>query len=765
MSRLSSGARLWIEWWLVLLAVTLVMATLIARGSTERLDNAVYDLIVRVAPHRIDPRIVIVAIDDRSLQAEGPWPWPRTRDAALMRAIQAGRPRAIGLDILLPQGEAGADAALATSMRGGAPVFLPVHFVVPGRNGSDFDLELPGPVLRQAAAGLGHVNLGFDADGNVRRAYLSYVGGARAWDHLAALLADPKRTGDVAAAASRGQLQAYDPVMIGYAGPQGSFPTIPASSVLRGEVPPELLRDRLVLVGATASGLGDAYATPFSNDRSLMPGVEIQANLLNLLLTGQRTTITARALVMSLSMVPFVLLHLAMRVWSPRRSLPFAVGLIGAVAAASCVLLAWGHVWFPPVAAMVCTACIYPVWMWRRLTVVSAYMTAELEKLDSETDPLERPRPDRSHADFVERQMGLLRSAIDRERDMRRFLKDRVAQMPDAVIVADGHGRVMLANHKAERLAFEVTGQGRLESVDALLAALRPVAGKTAPPQPTVWQETEFPCGCDAETSDGRTFDVHFEPQYSEAGTQLGIVIRMVDMTVATRLQRQREDVLQLLSHDLRAPSASIMSLVDMVAKGTPVATTLPKLRAHAERTLSIADDFVHLSRAELKPVELQPVDLVEIVHTAADSLWPRASDKQVAIVLDLACEELWVAGEAAMLVRLIVNLLDNALKFSGPGQQITLSVDEMGGLARCQVKDQGPGIAPDRLRTIFEKFGSAPAGPFRNLGGTGLGLAFVHTVATRHRGCIMCDSTLGEGAVFTLELPRLPDAGQPYAG
>ncbi|KUR79008.1 CHASE2 domain-containing protein [Novosphingobium sp. FSW06-99] len=759
MIRLSSGARLWIEWWLVLLVAAAAVATTIAMAGTERLDNAIHDLIVRVEPHRIDPRILIVAIDDRSLLTEGRWPWPRTRDAALLRAIEAGHPRAIGLDILLPPGDPAEDRVLAAAFGGTAPVFLPVHFVVPGQNGADFDLDLPADVLRRAAAGLGQVNLTFDADGNVRHVFLNYAGRGRVWPHMASLLAADATP---ATAPRTPHLEPRDPVMIAYAGPQGTFPTLSASSLLRGDVPPELLRDRVVIVGATAAGLGDAYATPFSTDAALMPGVEIQANLINMLMTGERTTIAPPVLIVLVSLVPLLLLHLAMRAWSPRRGLPLALVLIGAMGAASTGLLVFGHVWLPPVTAMACTAAIYPVWMWRRLTVVSAYMTVELEKLDSERDPLERPRPDLSRADFVDHQMGLLRSAIDRERDLRRFLKDRVAQMPDAVIVADADGKVVLANHRAERLAHDLIGTATLDRVGPLLLALVPPTGQPGPPLPGVWQDTAFPCGCQGETADGRIFDIHFEPQYSEAGTRLGLVIRMADMTVATRLQRQREDVLQLLSHDLRSPSASIMALIDMAEKGAPVGTTLPKLRAHAERTLAIADDFVHLARAELKPVDLQPVDLVDVVHIAADTLWPRAAQAHVAIAVDAPHEEVWVSGEAAMLVRLFVNLIDNALKFSKAGQRIVVTVRaQPADLATCQVIDQGPGIAPDRLRTLFEKFGSAPAGPFRNLGGTGLGLAFVHTVATRHRGRIACHSAPGEGATFTLELPLLRDPDQ----
>ena len=750
MSRQASGARLSIEWGLVLLAAMAAVVAMVAGHATERLDNAAYDLMLRGATRRVDPRILLVTIDDRSLKAEGRWPWPRARDAALVRALQAGGARAIALDMLMPPGEAREDAELAAAMRGPAPVFLPVHFRVPGQNGAGFDLETPAASLARAAAGLGQVNLAFDGDGNVRHAYLTYAGGGRVWPHLAMLLAGPYRMDEPPPAA--GALEARDPVMIAYAGPQGSFPAVSATSVLRGEIPAEVLRGRLVLVGATASGLGDAYATPFSDDTSLMPGVEIQANVLNMRLTGAQVAMASPLMVALAALVPLVLLHVAMWGWAPRRSLPLAIGLIVAVAVGSGLLLAFGHVWCPPVAAMIGLAGLYPVWMWRRLSVVSAYMTAELDKLSREHDLLERPRPDLTRADFVDRQMGLLRSAIDRERDLRRFLKDRVSQMPDAVIVADNAGRVVLANRNAQVLAEDLCG-GALAHVDPLLGALDPGL-----PLAADWPGTAFPCGRQVESADGRTFDVRFEPQQSEAGTPLGVVIRLADVSLGIRLQRQREDVLQLLSHDMRAPSASIVALVDMVGKGAPAETVLPRLRDHAQRTLALADDFVQLSRAELKPLDLQPVDLIEVVQTAADSLWPRATERQVRVELDLACDDLWVLGEAAMLVRVFVNLLDNALKFSTPGQSIRVAVWAEAGRALCRVADDGPGIAPDRLQSIFEKFRSAPAGPFRNLGGTGLGLAFVHTVAARHRGRIQCESRLGVGTAFTLDLPAMPE-------
>jgi CHASE2 domain-containing sensor protein len=240
-----------VEWWLVLLASALLVGGSVASGLTDRFDLLLYDLAQRQLPRQPAQDILLVAIDDRSLGEIGPWPWPRATQARLLGAVAQGKPRAVALDVLLPEaGGAAGDKALAAAMRGGAPVFLPVQFAVPGRDGAAFNLVEPQPAFRAAAAGLGHVNLAPDADGVMRRVYLDYGAGAQSWPHLASLMAE--RAGKALAPlppfsslpSSSSALVGRRPALIAFTGPQGSFPSISAASVLRGELPPEVMAGR-----------------------------------------------------------------------------------------------------------------------------------------------------------------------------------------------------------------------------------------------------------------------------------------------------------------------------------------------------------------------------------------------------------------------------------------------------------------------------------------------------------------------------------------
>ncbi|HZV10333.1 MAG TPA: ATP-binding protein, partial [Novosphingobium sp.] len=129
-----------------------------------------------------------------------------------------------------------------------------------------------------------------------------------------------------------------------------------------------------------------------------------------------------------------------------------------------------------------------------------------------------------------------------------------------------------------------------------------------------------------------------------------------------------------------------------------------------------------------------------------------------VEVVTTLPDDELWVAGEASLLARALINLLDNAVKFAPAGATVNVTVAAAGGMACAHVANPGPPIPPAQMARLFERFTRAGSGPARKADGVGLGLAFVHRVATRLGGTIACTSDAAQGTCFTLTLPRLPD-------
>jgi CHASE2 domain-containing sensor protein len=293
--------------WLALVALLLVLTLALGwQNGLGRLDQTLYDTFVGATPQPRHADIIMVAIDDYSLQQLGRWPWPRARHAALLERLTQARPRAIGLDVILTEpdsspGRSG-DIALAAAVAASTVTVLPVVISNPG---TGLAVNLPVAPLASAARTLAHIDLEHDSDGVVRSVYLQETLGQQWWPHFSLALARvgagnaadkqapgpavapaPAAAPAIATTTATATWQRATPLHIPFAA-TGSFASVPYVAVLRGEVSPEFFRDKYVLIGATAMGLSDAYPTPVSGTTGTMPGIEIHANVLASLLDGR----------------------------------------------------------------------------------------------------------------------------------------------------------------------------------------------------------------------------------------------------------------------------------------------------------------------------------------------------------------------------------------------------------------------------------------------------------------------------------------------
>ena len=152
-------------------------------------------------------------------------------------------------------------------------------------------------------------------------------------------------------------------------------------------------------------------------------------------------------------------------------------------------------------------------------------------------------------------------------------------------------------------------------------------------------------------------------------------------------------------------------------------------------------------------------VDLVPLVRQVVDGLEPLASERQVDIDLQLPSSPAIIPGDSEELLRLLENLIENALKYGATGGRVIVSLTEQGstdggGEVRIAVRDFGPGIAPEHLPRLTERFYRVDVGDSRAQGGTGLGLSLVKHILNRHHGRLLIESVLGHGATFTACLP-----------
>ncbi|CAN7224008.1 CHASE2 domain-containing protein [Phenylobacterium sp. LjRoot164] len=750
----SARRRVIAEWALVALAVSALVAVLVLTRATERADNVVFDTVsgwgVR-APHE---DIVVVAIDNRSIAELGRWPWPRARHQALLETLAGYGPRAVAYDVLLvePDPTPGADAALAGALTAGPPVFLPLTFDVPGPNGAPFEVLAPIAPLAAGAAGLGQVNVDFDSDGVIRRTYMLERDGPRAWPHLMAFMqaaaegAAPPASAGAAPGPARAPLIREEPLLISFAGPPGHFRTVSFVDVVNGATPADFLKDKLVLVGATADGLGDRYATPLSHHTEIMSGIELQANLLDTLLTGRAIAPAGPGQLLAFSLTPLVLALAGFLLLRPRANLLLGGGLLAATIVASAVLLLQAQVWAPPTAALAGLLLVYPLWSWRRLEATSAYMLQELRAFSQEPDLLSALAQRRGGppTDVIDRQVALMHAAIDRARDLRRQVLDTLQGLPDATLVTGLDGQVLIANREAEALFGG-------DPVDRPVADL--IAGlSTEAPALDIAAEA-----ADVELSvpDGRSFAIRRTSLSEAGGAQVGWIVRFTDVTALKDAGRQREHILELLTHDMRSPQVSILTLLgSSEAKAAVAAPVADRIAGYARRTLSLADNFVNLARAEADAYAVEVLDLGDVLLDAVDDLWPQSSARQVSVVAAETDGEVLVEGDRALLTRTLINLVDNAIKYSPPGGRVDCAVRVEGETAFCTIADQGEGMTPAQVDNLFKRFHRVRPKGGERIDGVGLGLSFVHAVVQRHGGRIDCASTLSQGSSFTVRLP-----------
>jgi signal transduction histidine kinase len=223
--------------------------------------------------------------------------------------------------------------------------------------------------------------------------------------------------------------------------------------------------------------------------------------------------------------------------------------------------------------------------------------------------------------------------------------------------------------------------------------------------------------------------------------------------------ERQRDDLLGFVSHDIRSPQASLISLVELRRAGRlpfGEAALLDHVEDLARRSLELADEFVQVARAEGKPLVLEDLDPDRLLDDALREIGPQAQQKNVAVErAGAAAAGPPLRGERPLLLRALANLLNNAVKFSPAGATVRTELARRDGYCVFVVQDQGPGIAQEDIARLFQRYQRVESGSMLRLQpGIGLGLVFVDAVARRHGGRVTVESRVGAGARFELWIP-----------
>ena len=336
-----------------------------------------------------------------------------------------------------------------------------------------------------------------------------------------------------------------------------------------------------------------------------------------------------------------------------------------------------------------------------------------------------------------------------------------LAGLPDPVVALDRRGDVIALNARAIAVApalrpGEPVSLG-LRVPEVLEAIRRARASGTA-------QRVEF----SERVPLDRWYEVIVTP-ISSPGVAANpglVLLAFHDLTPLRRVEEMRADFVANASHELRTPLAALSGFIDTLrgsAREDPAARErfLPIMQAQADRMARLIDDLLSLSRIELN-AHLRPdkqVDVGAIVRQVADSLQTLARDRNVEVKTSGASAPLLVPGDRDELIRVFENLVENALKYAASGKRVDIALSVGDGSdgkreARIAVRDRGPGIAPEHLPRLTERFYRVDVSESRAQGGTGLGLALVKHILNRHGGRLTIESSPGQGATFTVHLP-----------
>lgn len=379
--------------------------------------------------------------------------------------------------------------------------------------------------------------------------------------------------------------------------------------------------------------------------------------------------------------------------------------------------------------------------------------------------PMPTVREVRRLSDALEERSRRIVAELAGIRSARDELEAVLTSMVEGVIVLDAERRIRRLNAAAGLLFGRDPDQGvgrtllqyirnpELEDFSArVFAAGRPVSGRI-----TVYGQ---------ETRHIQINGTRMTSTESGKAIRAGALLVLSDITRIRRLEELRRDFVANVSHELRTPITSIRGFVETLLEGAAADPEraerfLQIILAHTNRLNSIIEDLLSLSRLEQddEPIPREELRIHEVVNRMREFCQPRARLREISIV-DSYTGTGWAVVNRSLLEQALVNLVDNAIKYSPNGSTVRVGVRTRNRDLRVSVTDQGPGIPESERERIFERFYRLDPARSREEGGTGLGLAIVKHIAMVHRGRIWVeDGEQGSGSRFVMSIPAPPDA------
>jgi signal transduction histidine kinase len=693
-------------------------------------------------------KVVLVTIDDESLQRFGRWPWSRVLLAKLTSNLNQAGASVVGLDILLSEPQTPeADQALAAALMSTRAVI--VDTVAAFGDGPRW-VE-PIPQFAAAAGAVGHAQAPLDVD-SVCRTYpareLTVDGSRWAFGVEVARRADPARTATFLAAYgipatdNADSVTTAKPALIPIAYRRDGFDVISAQKVLDG-LNAGSLRGRPALVGFGTTEIGDRLNTPLHREFPT-PGVEVNAQIVDGILTGRilrQTPLWAGALVLLPTCLAAVLIF---RKWRGSAAL---VVLLAACAGAYLTALAF-FVWggrILPVGAMLLAVLIAPLFVYTADFVrVERSVTQQLLGLRSWLAL--RSKDGREKSDLSWR-LDLLQQLQTELGSLYELHKTLLESTQDLVAIFDEQGQLLLKNQAfADAYRLESGGAFTLAEVRSLW---------------TVSEEAPLTLTGGLEegevTLDGELYSVRIAPlpptKISPGG---GTILTLTSLRTRVERDRARSEALGFITHELRTPLSSIQGFAELMMQypNSPVCAGAPEtIFRESKRLLALISSYLDVLRLDAgsKPVSMSLIELEPVVLQVFDILKPLATAAGMHLVLEEE-EPVAIRGDAPLISGAVLNLVSNAIKYGQPGSPINVRCFRGDEEVIISVHNLGKPIAEQEIARLFDAYYRA-SNVEKSKTGWGLGLAFVRRIAEKHGGTVRAESH-SSGVVFEIHLP-----------
>jgi signal transduction histidine kinase len=364
-------------------------------------------------------------------------------------------------------------------------------------------------------------------------------------------------------------------------------------------------------------------------------------------------------------------------------------------------------------------------------------------------DYLVKPYADpelRARVDALVRWNGLLERAQKAEASVLQLLE----HAPDPLISVDRQRRISYVNGEAQRVlgrtAAELSGVPLREVLPTFAADQLGDAARTSLPL------TDIQLG-------EQVFSPTIRSLPSSDDTSLTIALR--DVTARRQKESRRLDFYSIIAHDLRSPLGAMLMRTDLMLRGhrgilsAPVIGDLRKMDSNMRRLVALINDFLDFARIEdaAHKMARASVDLAALMSEVVDEFRPLVESTRQTIRIDAETEVVVALGDKSRLQQVLTNLVANAIKFAPEGGLIALRALVRGDWCEVTVEDDGPGIAPDVVPTLFKRYSRGPTG-HGSAAGTGLGLLIVREIVEAHGGTVGVDSAPGRGSRFWFRIP-----------